>query len=39
MAKEVIRGFQGLQEFPLYVLTVNDEHTKQMYNHSQNIWE
>ena len=37
MAKEVIREFQGLQEFPFCVLTVNDERTKQMYNHSQNI--
>ena len=37
MVKEVIRVVQGLQEFPFYVLTVNDEHTKQIYNRSQNI--
>ena len=37
MAKEIIRGFQGLQELPFCELNVNDEHTKQMYNHSQNI--
>ena len=39
MAKEVIRGVQGLQEFPFCVLTGNDEHTKQIYNHLQNIWD
>ena len=39
MAKEVLRGVWGLQGFPFCVLTVNDEHTKQIYNHSQNIWD
>ena len=37
MAEEVIRGVQGLKEFLFCVLTVNDKHAKQIYNHSQYI--
>ena len=37
MAEKVIRGVQGLQEFLFCVLTVNDEHAKQIYNYSQYI--
>ena len=37
MAEKVIGGVQGLQEFLFCVLTANDEHAKQIYNHSQYI--
>ena len=39
MEKEIIGEVQGLQEFPSCVLTVNDEHAKQIYNHSQYVWD
>ena len=38
MEKEIIREVQGLEEFPSCLLTVNDEHAKQIYN-IQKIFE